>query len=474
MATIAFSPFAPANFVLLIISNFFLIRLIKRRKNPLNPVLWIWLPWAFAMTPVLFGIITYTAPEISLEAVIFIAVFLTVATLGYKLSAPKITKQDLMTAGQHVRQSIAVHAAIIDILAILGLFGATLFFIEMYMLIGVDLTNLFSTRTMFSSRQATIMSQLSPLVSWGGWVSVAAAIIGTTVISRLRRYFWFSCGLATALLSIMSAGRQTVFLLLLIVLMAYVFKSSTRPKQKLDGKKEASSKTQVILVTSAATIYMALIAILRNDDTNTTTKSEYLFSIFGITPDWEVYSFLSIQLGGIIDSVYEYFVYFSSGVSSFSAFLTGDPQDTFWGKMTFPWVARRLNFLSENSPEEALAQLAEYNAVVGAMPVGWSTSFGIYIWDFGIVGAIVFVFLVGFLSGQTWRIHNRNPSIFSLMLIFFFNINYFYFLTVPATSDSVVFFFLSGNLALVALLSGKSAKVRWRAIRRDTTRISTQ
>lgn len=456
----ALSPIMPGKLLLLLLLWFVLLRFAARRTNPINCVYWIWFPWLLSMLPVTLSVITYSDPEISAQAIGLIFIYLCITTLGYTVLAPKFDMQTMIENGIQVRLSIARHKKIIDLLAALGLLGSILFFLEMYAVVGVDLNNLFTLRSAFSNRQVTVLSQISPLIAWGGWVSLAAAVIGSGGISSTRKYTWMILGLSGALLSVLSAGRQTIFLIILVIVMAHAFRNSSDVRKTLRRSYERPPSLIMMSAIFAGIIYMALVAILRVDSANTTSKSEYLFSIFGVQPDWSTFGFLQESIGGATDAFYETLLYFSSGVSSFSAFITGDPLGPFWGKMTFPWVGRRLNFLSEYSPEQALALLAGYNEQVGAMPVGWSTAFGILIWDFGFLGSIALVFFMGLLAGQAWRVHISHANIFSLMLVFFANINFLYLLMMPATSDTVSFFFVCGNLLIVVGLRRRQTQGR--------------
>jgi hypothetical protein len=157
------------------------------------------------------------------------------------------------------------------------------------------------------------------------------------------------------------------------------------------------------------------------------------------------------------DAIYEAIIYFSSGISLLSGFLTIKYEGFYGGTFTFPWMARRFEILSDTSVVEAMQQLEALMASGRFMSHGWATAFASYVLDFGSIGAFLFMFLVGILSAMTWHMYAKRPDIFSLMLIFAANINLFYMIMVPATSDSIFFFFVVGNVLLHLLLPPKRA-----------------
>jgi hypothetical protein len=159
-------------------------------------------------------------------------------------------------------------------------------------------------------------------------------------------------------------------------------------------------------------------------------------------------------------------------VSSFSGFFQAYAGRLIYGNglhfgmFTFPWLARRLEFITASTVADAMQQREAFVAAQGFMGQSWQTAFVSYILDFGYAGAVVFMLLVGAVSGFAWRIHSRQPTVFSLALIFAANIHLFYLIMFPATSDSVFLFFVIQNTLLCFWLPGKIRRPENKHLRR--------
>ncbi len=440
-----------------------LILIMAVKKNPIGTFSWIWWPWVLALAPSMTGLLTYTHPAISLDALLYIFFYVSAASVGYLVTFHS-SPHPIKTSDSHcmeVVDSILYYRNIISYMAILGILGAVFFAIEMILIVRANVGDLFILRDQFSSREVGALSRLAPLLVWCSWVALAAAIIGWEMISPIRRVLWLTSAFSATFLSILSAGRQTVFQILIIVALCFLYRLPLRKIYKNANpfgfyrrvkKLGLFARFFATVSVVGGVFYMGLVAVFRQDQTNSLSKSEYLFYVFRVEPQQEVYKILSSIPYDIGDAIYEAIIYFSSGISLFSGFLTIQYEGFYGGTFTFPWLARRFEILTDTSVVEAMQRLQVMMESGRFMSHGWATAFASYVLDFGHIGAFLFMFLVGILSAMTWRMYAKRPDIFSLMLIFAANINLFYMIMVPATSDSIFFFFVIGNVLLHLLL----------------------
>ncbi len=417
--------------------------------------MWIWGPWVVALSPSFSGLLFYSNPPISQQSLAYIAACLVSANVAYILSSPRRARPREEYAALVV--SIYRSARLITNLAFVGLVGSALFAIEMVILVGVNFGDLFALRGIYAGRDVTLLSQLAPMLIWCSWISLVAAILAWQVLPPSSRRIWVASPAATAVLSVLSAGRQAVFqlLVILVLCLAYRFAAAGTARAWLEvlfaRYRKVGLAVKLLLASGAAgiVIYMGVVAVLRNDSTNEILKSQYLFQVFGAAPDPDAYSALSILPFNAGEVFWEGLIYFSSGVALFSGFFDISVGEHYLGQFTFPWVARRFEFLSSNTVVEAMQARRDLMIAKGFMSHGWSTALASYILDFGVFGAVLLFFVFGWLAGLALRRFGRSPNIFSFCLVLAANVNFIYMIMVPATSDSVFFFFVLGCIILM-------------------------
>ena len=207
-----------------------LILFMAAQKNPIGTFSWIWWPWVLALAPSMTGLLTYTHPAISFDALLYIFFYVSAASVGYIITFYS-SPHPIKTTGDHcvkVVDSILYYRNIISYMAILGILGAVFFAIEMVLIVRANVGDLFILRDQFSSREVGAFSRLAPLLVWSSWVALAAAIIGWEMISQIRRVLWLASAFSPTFLSILSAGRQTVFQILIIVALCFLYRVPLR------------------------------------------------------------------------------------------------------------------------------------------------------------------------------------------------------------------------------------------------------
>jgi len=440
-------------------------------KTVFNPLYWVWAPWVFALIPSLTGFLHYRDPPISVDAIGYIFVALVVCSVGVFVFG--YSRNSVVSSADRfnlVVASITKNERLISWLAAAGILGASLFAIEMIFIVGATTENLFSLRQQYEARDVSILSRLAPLLVWGSWVSLAAVVIAWQKVGNRQRMLWAISPLFSVLLSLLSAGRQSVFQVLIIISFALLFRyafeklyKAGKRQPRLRGKR-LGLVPKVLVGSAMLTIvfYMGAIAALRNDARNVLTKSDYLLTVFAAEPDDASREFLDQLPQEIEDSTYEAVIYFSSGVSLFSGLFEISELPQFGGQFTFPWVARRFEAISGQKVTDSMNLRRDLMDGRGYMSHGWSTAFASYILDFGLWGSIAFLLVVGALAGLAFKNFNTHPSFFNLLLVFAANIHFLYMIMLPASSDSVFFFFVIGNMFIANVLHKRMNFVRYR------------
>lgn len=440
-------------------------------KTFFNPLYWIWAPWVLAFVPSITGFILYTNPAINIEAVGYILVALVALTVGWFIGGyNKISAVSSAEQYRRVVESVTKNELLISRLAFAGIIGALLFAVEMIFVVGATAEDLFALRQQFANREVSILSRLAPLLVWGSWVALAAVIIGWHKLSLRQRLLWVSSPAFCAVLSLLSAGRQSVFQMLIIICMALMFRYAFGKVREGRGQRLKSKGRRIgflprVFVGSAMLAivgYMGAIAALRNDAQNVSTKTDYLLTVFAAEPDPASREFLERLPQAAEDSIFEATIYFSSGVSLFSGFLEISDLPQFGGQFSFPWVARRFEAINGTKVTELMEFRRELMGGLGYMSHGWSTAFASYILDFGRWGSLGFLLIVGGLAGLAAANYKTNPSFFNLLLVFAANIHFLYMIMIPASSDSVFFFFVVGTVFIVSVLRKPIHPARFR------------
>ena len=446
----------PGSLVLFIVLIALIAFVGYRDQRALSPAFWIWAPWGLAFAPSLVGLVEYQYPRVSLAAFAYIITLLVLASVGFIMArhAVDLRPKSKLAKFHSVLAGIGSNRNTISALAFGGLLGAGLFAVEMIIFTGVNLDQMFELRDQYVSREVSFLSRIAPLLVWGSWVALAGAIIAWERLRSWDKIIWVSSPLAATALSVLSAGRQMVFQILIIGGLAALFRMyAGRKYRNPRGINEWQRSSLFMRVGALAMLvgaiaYMGAIAILRNDPNNEISKLDYLIAVFAVYPDQPTYEYLRALPAGTGGAIFEAIVYFSSGSSIFSGFYTLADQPLNYGKFTFPWIARRFEMFMDFSILDAMEQRRQLMRINGFMSHGWATAFSSYILDYGVIGCAMLMFTSGLLAGTAWFMFNAHPSFYGLLLVFAGNMQFFYTIMVPATSDSVYLFFLLGSLSL--------------------------
>ena len=425
------------------ISFVLLLLVLLRQKDKRSPLAIFCIVWLVCMVPSLLGVITYNFVPQDLDS--FTVVFVTYNALfmiGYQL-AMSPTRRDVFNSPVGFRKGW--HREIADAAAILSLIGAALLIVDLRYFQGISVSSLDAlaqVRQSYAERQANWLTQYGSLMTWGAFYVLAYLIVEQSRLLLWRKIAYALPVAAVAYTGLLSAGRQVAFQFLVVTTLALIYRGGMG---KTLRRMSFRWKVFAVAIVIGSVAYMGMIAHKRADSEAALTKSDILANLFdfSVNPGFE----RALDRAGpsVKDAVVEGIVYFSSPVNMFAVFLSIPKQRQYFGVVTFPLLARRLEFLTGLNVSAVMSANSQMLADAGVMGVAWSTSYASFILDFGIIGAGIFVALIGFLSGKAWQIHLRERTFSSLMLLLIACVVIVYMPLIPAISDT--------NLLMLTIVS---------------------
>jgi hypothetical protein len=338
----------------------------------------------------------------------------------------------------------------VDFVVAMGCLGSILFLVDAFVVSGfAGAENALEVRTSFIEADTSWLGRLAPILAWGSFLAIISICwFGPKLLGgRLIPYIVSIVLLAG--FSYLSAGRQIVFQILLFSLIGWLILRrptnfrSVKPKVLLYG-------SVIIIMAVVAFGYMANLFSNR-ESADIASVSEYLLFIFGAELNDNLRQLLSGASDEFQTMLVGSIIYFSSQLSSLSAFLLPEAQDTMAigkGGIQFPWLYRRLVSLGLPSFEEFMQIRRSYLSSRGYMSVSWSTALGTFLNDFGFFGAFLFSYFVGVVGGQVLVGYQRKPSVFSFGLLIASYVYLFYLILLPASAETMYFFLIIGLFLL--------------------------
>lgn len=439
------------------------------RDDNLHPLKWLGISWGISTFPIIARIIEYKSiPDTSLGA-LFLCAFVCCVCIGYlcwrtlfetawKGSLQKSAVISKFTGGpglygrmetKNISRIIELNfiQKIINFCSIFGLIGVGLFASDMVISGTYSAESiLMELRQTYFAREVSLPSQIATLLSWGSLLSLAAAIVYWHHLSFLLKVLWCLAPGCFFLYSLLSAGRQAAFQILLIIIISYVARSS------LVGQvHRASSRTLKVglAVASIAMIsYMMAVAHFRHDETIAESKKNAILSIFNAEFSAPIDKSLDLLPSLARDGIAESIVYFSSPPTIFMSFFDLERIGPYYGKFTVPYVARRFEIFGGGTVLEAMEERRSHISGTGAMIYGWSTSVASLMLDFTAIGALVIALLVGAFSAYIHAKYLRSRSFASTNLMIAINVLLVYSTISPAVSDTNFLFYFIASVAL--------------------------
>jgi len=383
-----------------------------------NTVAWLFcLSWLIPLVPIATGLITYNSayfPSGTYTAVLFgyMVVFLS----GVAIEAVFARQRgDIQRKVEPVSASSSQRTA--NIAWATGVIGTALLMLDFILFRSDSLSDLAALRENVGVIRISVFAMLASVLTWGALYSFAYAVYFNRTLSERAFFTYLLPAAGFFMVSVFSAGRQSVFQILVLMLVLYLLKAEgarQRPEAAAPGK----SGRWVFLagIGALAVVYMSALVTLRNDGIMSTSKTDVLISLFDFDLHPAFASLIFLLPQAVHDAVVEALVYFTNAIPLFAAFLDYDDWGLSLGATTFPVVFRQFEAFTGISVAEIMLHKTEILGVLGVMPVGWTTSLSSFVMDFGFVGSYVVFLLQGYLTAAIYRSARRSNR-FELTLV---------------------------------------------------------
>jgi hypothetical protein len=338
-------------------------------------------------------------------------------------------------------RSAVKNKSLINLCAVAGIASGVLYAYETFFLKGASPLDAVILRSMVvENREATIYTQIGSLFAPGGLVSLCGVLLCGRVASRGEKALWVAGTVGSSSLSVIGAGRQMVFQVGVIMLVALAL-------QRRIGLAEEKSQLRLWISGAVITVifvYMVAISSLRSAN-SLISKDKYVIDLRVDQAHVEetIADRFEDLPGFAKDAIVETTTYATAPITNFAILWHADIGKPQGGLFGFPFVTRRLRQLFPNIRSD-LDRMQAYIDAMQAMGKGghvWFTTVRDYVFDFGYLGALIVVCLYGVLAQMAVHLFSDSPTFGSAMVIVSASLVAAYFPLLSAMSDSNVMFF---------------------------------
>ncbi len=413
----------------------------RRVKGPLWALAIAWLVCLLPITTGLIDFADLTDPSFAFSEVLiaYNAAFVGGITLFY---AVRRDQPRTNAVGAPTRGTLQL----VWICWVVGLAGAGCMLIDFLVYGGGGLSDLQALRdTIVARNAASPLAQLGSVLTWGCLFCYVFVLVYRTRIGRYRSAILIAPIFGYFLLSLLSAGRQAAFQVMLFAAVTAALVAARRPT----GAATAEFRRPGLLLPaiSAAMIgYMGLVAVFRNDNSISDDKSDVLAALFNFKLSPTIVGIGNLFGPSVRSVAVEAITYFSSSISIFERFLTLHFPPSY-GAMSVPLVFRQFQSVSGIVPADVLSNRVDALNDAGVIGAGWTTAFGNYLMDFGPLGTVAVLLVSGFYTAFAWDRGLRSNHFEEIVVAVLVMVGVIYLPIFPAESDTnllLLWFFCLG------------------------------
>lgn len=413
-----------------------------RSKALVSPLVMLWSAWCVTFFVYLAGPVQYSV-EFSYPAFLYGLTLLLCFSLGYYFRSELVSNESLGRERASDIHSLMLSFSACKIYlswsAIFGYLSAALFLYDSYISgrMGGDFAEI---RAQFVHLgNISIYRQLAFVFAAGGVVSFVSALLLWPLLSNIYRNFLLCSGVSITVMSIFSGGRQVVFMLILAVIAS----SLVRPYRLLGGASYRSLRRIQIIFIALAVAYGVMVGVIRNDQKGV-RKSDILLTMFQ-AKERAYASFIKTVLPmAVYDGIMELSVYFGHEYPMYFLFWdSGWTNGPYYGLWELPFVSRRIDtVIGSHGLTAERAELVgdEFISRTGYYPNVWMTGIRDLLLDFGYVGAVVFVTLVGYFSAAVMNWYRSKKTVGNGVLLVVVDIGLLYSPLFSEFKDTIYFF----------------------------------
>lgn len=378
----------------------------KKLKKGLiiNPLFWLYMAWGLIIGLYYTSGIEYNQKP-TFNSLMYIILSLIIFTISYYLGKnTKIRhfhKNIVMSSSRNSNQFIEskINIRFYFILALIGIFLWLLDVIRLNnIILGFRIENF---NISIVGAIGSILLNISLVV----WLYQLIYTIRNNkklgVMSLVSAVIYISFALVTA-------GRQAILIFFISSFIVLIYSLNLNNLYRYKNKIFISLSIAISIIF----IYLINISISRSEVSNKVALFEYILNSSTSAQTLEFVNKFGIISDVILDIIY----YYSQEVPMFDLFFNEYSGQKFWGIFQLHYVGRRLPYFMINYDRlSAHINLIAYNANV--VPVYWTTALSAFIIDFGRVGALFFISLLGVICGKVHKNFIRNNSTYNLMLL---------------------------------------------------------
>ena len=284
---------------------------------------------------------------------------------------------------------------------LVGMAGALCVVVDFYFYAGAGLSDLAAIRDTYTEKtSASVFAQVGSVMTWACLYCYIFVLMHRGRLGRLRSAILLLPIAGYFLVSLLSAGRQAAFQVMLVTGLTMALAAGRRHRRPRRPQPSQSALT-LVAVSVAMIGYMGYVALFRNDGAAADDKTNILAALFNFQLSPTVSAIGTVAGASVRAVVVEAITYFSSSIVLFEKLLTIDLPRSF-GAMSLPFILRQLQGLTGIAPADVIAHRIDALNGLGLVGNAWTTTFGSYLMDFGPYGTGLLLVASGFYSAFAW------------------------------------------------------------------------
>jgi oligosaccharide repeat unit polymerase len=446
---------------------FFLFATLVAAHRVKGPIWAAAIAWLISILPVATGALTFSyledrAYSYSIILITYIGLFVA-GSVAFYLVPRRIAP--VVPLGEPTPASLRRSLKLVWLCWWIGIAGAAFVVVDFYVSGGAGLSDLAALRdTYVGKTSASIYAQIGSVLTWACLYCFIFALLYRRRLSRIRQAIIMMPIGGYFLISVLSAGRQAAFQVMLVTLLTVII-AATRTRLRRLGQatlartRGGSSKLLIAGVSAAMISYMGYVAVARNDSVISDDKTEVLVTLFDFHMSPALVAVGDFVGQSIRSVMVEALIYFSGSIAIFQKFLTLHFEPAY-GAMSLPLFFRQVQGLTGLSPSDVAMVRADSLNALGVIGAGWTTAISSYLIDFGSVGTGVLLLLMGYYSAFAWTralTSNRFEDIVIGILVM---LSAIYMPLTPAISDNNLLLLWGFCLLISFMRQNRHAPVR--------------
>lgn len=370
---------------MLLIPVILLFYFLLQNRNKKNTIFYFSSIWMVSIFPISIGLINYEYFKNTLNYSLTLSFFLLAFIMGAQSNKKTINSINLTEKFNYSEFKRCLPWA--KFAMVISIVGTGCLVID-YFTYSSGLSDIASLREDYIYRNASTYAKIASVMTWASLYCFAFSLINYRFMNKLQFIWYFVPMIGFFLVSLLSAGRQTVFQILIFTL--FIVNDNITNKNK---NSESYFLKYVIIILSLT--YMGYIATFRNDGIISTEKSEVITLLFNIKFQEYFEYFLTLLSASLRDTIVEFIAYFTSPIALLSVFLEIDFPKHTYGAMSLPFIFRQIEPITGISVIDSLTGKGDLLTESGVIGVGWTTGISSYLMDFGFIPTIAILFLQG-------------------------------------------------------------------------------